>query len=201
MYRYIKRVMDMIGASVLLIVFCLPLIIIAGVLAITQKKVLFTQQRVGAAEKIFLIYKFQTMTSDKNKQGELLPDEERLTKFGSFLRKMSLDELPQLVNILKGDMSFIGPRPLLVSYLPLYNNVERKRHIEKPGLTGLAQVNGRNNISWKEKFRWDVLYIERLSFLQDLEIFLLTIKKVIGREDVSQQGHATTLPFEGHHLK
>lgn len=138
------------------------------------------------------------MISIEDIQDQRVSDEDRLTSIGSFLRKTSLDELPQLINILKGDMSFIGPRPLLVTYLSLYNSFERKRHNEKPGLTGLAQVSGRNNISWSKKFELDVFYVEHLSFRQDIRIFFMTIGKVLSRADVTLDGHATTYPFEGH---
>lgn len=201
MYRYMKRVIDIVGACVMLLLGCVPLFLISIGLIMTQKKILFVQTRVGQNNQLFSIYKFQTMTSKCDDQGDLLPDEERLTTFGSFLRQTSLDELPQLFNVLKGDMSFIGPRPLLVSYLPLYSPFECKRHLAKPGLTGLAQINGRNNISWRDKFKWDVLYVETISFHQDLKIFFLTIKKVLGRKDVSLDGQATTLPFGGHSTK
>lgn len=201
MYRYIKRGIDIVGSCVMLLLCCVPLLLIAIGLIMTQKKILFIQTRVGQNNQLFSIYKFLTMTSECDDQGNLLQDEERLTTFGSFLRKTSLDELPQLFNVLKGEMSFIGPRPLLVSYLPLYSPFECKRHLVKPGLTGLAQINGRNNISWRDKFKWDVLYVETISFHQDLKIFFLTIKKVLGRKDVSLDGQVTTLPFEGHSTK
>lgn len=198
MYKYVKRIIDMVGAIIFMIICLIPFSVISLVLYITQKKVFFIQERVGQNEKIFLIYKFQTMSSKTNNQGELLSDEERLTKIGIFLRRLSLDELPQILNILKGDMSFIGPRPLLSSYLPLYNNEERRRHEVKPGLTGLAQVKGRNNISWKAKFKWDIIYVQKMSFYQDVYIFFQTIKKVLTRADVTLEGHATTQPFRGH---
>ncbi|EUJ40208.1 undecaprenyl-phosphate galactose phosphotransferase [Listeria weihenstephanensis FSL R9-0317] len=143
----------------------------------TQRHVLYKQQRVGKADHVFWIYKFQTMTDARDEQGVLLPDEQRITKLGNFLRKTSLDELPQCWNILKGDMSFIGPRPLLVEYLALYSEEERRRHLVKPGMTGLAQMNGRNAISWQEKFVWDIRYVERLSIQQDIHILIRTIKK------------------------
>ncbi len=198
MYGYVKRGIDIIGAVCLLTVFLIPFLVIGCVLFITQKHILFRQQRAGKGERVFWIYKFQTMTDARNRNGDLLPDEERLTRFGQFLRQTSLDELPQFFNILKGDMSFIGPRPLLVSYLPLYSEVEKKRHLVLPGLTGLAQVNGRNAISWQEKFQLDVLYVERFSFRQDISLFFKTFKKVLGNKDISHAGYATTPPFEGH---
>nr|WP_088815952.1 MULTISPECIES: sugar transferase [Listeria] len=198
MYGYVKRGIDIVGATCLLVLCLIPLLVIGGVLFATQKQILFRQQRAGKGERVFLIYKFQTMTNARNLNGDLLPDEERVTRFGRFLRQTSLDELPQFFNILKGDMSFIGPRPLLVSYLPLYSEEEKKRHLVTPGLTGLAQVNGRNAISWQEKFRLDVLYVERFSFRQDITLFFQTFKKVLGSEGISRAGYVTTPPFEGH---
>jgi len=161
------------------------------------KPVIFKQKRPGLNEKIFTLYKFRTMTNEKDSSGNLLPDRDRLTKFGRFLRSTSLDELPELINILKGDMSFVGPRPLLVQYLPLYNEHQRKRHNVKPGLSGWAQVSGRNAISWEEKFDLDVEYVNKVSFLFDLKIFFLTIKKVIMREGINQEGEATMEYFKG----
>ncbi|MBC1459100.1 sugar transferase [Listeria newyorkensis] len=197
MYGHIKRVLDVIGACSCLLIFLVPLLLISLLLFATQRRVLYKQQRVGKAERIFWIYKFQTMTDARNIHGELLPDEERITKLGHFLRKTSLDELPQCWNILKGEMSFIGPRPLLVAYLELYSQEERKRHLVKPGLTGLAQMNGRNAISWQEKFAWDVRYVQGFSIQQDWHILLRTIKKVLLSEDIARDGYATTPPFEG----
>ena len=147
--------------------------------------VLFKQDRPGLNEKIFKMYKFRTMTDEKDKDGNLLPDAERLTKFGKFLRSTSLDEIPEFFNILRGDMSLIGPRPLLVEYLNYYTNDEKKRHNVRPGISGWAQVNGRNSLSWEEKFKYDIEYVEKLSFLFDFKIVLLTIKKVLKREDIS----------------
>ncbi|MBC1565092.1 sugar transferase [Listeria booriae] len=197
MYRHLKRVVDFIGACGCLIFLLIPGILISVMLLITQKKVFFKQSRVGENEHIFLIYKFQTMTDERDEFGDLLPDQFRITKLGQFLRKTSLDELPQCFNVLKGDMSFIGPRPLLVSYLEWYSEEEKKRHHVKPGMTGLAQVNGRNNISWKQKFEWDCLYVKRFSAKQDVQIFSQTIKKVLSSEDVAMSGYATTPLFEG----
>ena len=161
------------------------------------KPVIFKQKRPGLNEKIFEIYKFRTMTNQKDKNGNLLPDEERLKGVGKIIRSLSLDELPQLFNVLKGDMSFIGPRPLLIEYLPLYNKEQKKRHTVLPGITGLAQVNGRNAISWKKKFEYDVEYVEKLSFLLDLKIILLTIKKVLIKEGITKEGHVSTEKFKG----
>lgn len=159
--------------------------------------VLFKQKRPGLNGKIFTMYKFRTMTEERNENGLLLPDSERLTGFGKFLRSTSLDELPELFNILKGDMSFVGPRPLLVEYLPLYNEHQRRRHEVKPGLSGWAQVNGRNAISWEEKFNFDVEYVDKVSFFFDLKIMLLTIKKVFVREGINSATTATMEPFRG----
>lgn len=197
MYGHIKRVLDVIGACSCLLIFSVPLLLISLLLFATQRRVLYKQQRVGKAERIFWIYKFQTMTDARDIHGELLPDEERITKLGHFLRKTSLDELPQCWNILKGEMSFIGPRPLLVAYLELYSQEERRRHLVKPGLTGLAQMNGRNAISWQEKFAWDVRYVHGFSMQQDWYILRRTIKKVLLSEDIARDGYATTPPFEG----
>lgn len=148
-------------------------------------------------EKIFTLYKFRTMTDEKDKDGNLLPDNIRLTKFGKILRSTSLDELPELLNILKGDMSFVGPRPLLVEYLPLYNEKQKHRHDVRPGLTGLAQINGRNNLEWSRRFEMDLEYIEKVSFRFDLAIMYNTFKKVIKKEDVSQSGNVTVEKFKG----
>jgi len=158
---------------------------------------IFKQPRPGLNGKVFYVYKFRTMTNEKNEQGELLPDEVRLTSFGKLLRKLSLDELPQLWNVLKGDMSFVGPRPLLVEYLPLYNERQARRHEVRPGITGWAQVNGRNAISWDQKFEYDVWYVENQSLWLDFKILLLTIKKVFVSEGISQDGHATMPIFKG----
>jgi undecaprenyl phosphate N,N'-diacetylbacillosamine 1-phosphate transferase len=159
--------------------------------------VLFTQPRPGQNGKIFNIYKFRTMTDERDEQGELLSDEERLKGIGKTIRALSIDELPQLFNVLKGDMSIIGPRPLLVEYLPLYSEEQRRRHNVKPGITGWAQVNGRNAIGWKEKFALDCYYVDHISFLLDLKILLMTIKKVFMREDISASGHVTMEKFNG----
>ncbi len=159
--------------------------------------VLFTQNRPGMNEKVFKMYKFRTMTDERDSNGELLPDHVRLTKFGKFLRSTSLDELPELFNIFKGDMSVVGPRPLLIQYLELYNEHQKRRHEVRPGLSGLAQVNGRNAISWEEKFNLDVKYAERVSFVEDWKIILLTIKKVSVREGISSNSSETMEPFKG----
>lgn len=194
----IKRPMDFI-LSLIAIIVLLPVIIIVAILVRIKLggPVLFTQNRPGKNEKIFKLYKFRTMTSAKDKDGKLLPDEVRLTKFGKFLRSTSLDELPGLFNILKGHMSIVGPRPLLVQYLPLYNEEQKKRHLVRPGLTGLAQVNGRNAISWDEKFRFDVKYVEKITFIGDIKIIILTAFKVIRRKDINSNTSATMEFFEG----
>ncbi|MBC1228013.1 sugar transferase [Listeria booriae] len=197
MYRLIKPTLDILGACLFLLLFLIPILWISLLLYATQGRVFYKQQRVGKAERIFWIYKFQTMTDARDEHGELLPDEQRITKLGNLLRKTSLDELPQCWNVLKGDMSFIGPRPLLVAYLELYSEEERKRHHVKPGLTGLAQMNGRNAISWQEKFAWDVRYVNHLSMRQDVHILIRTVKKVLLSEGIARDGYATTPPFEG----
>ena len=158
---------------------------------------LFKQKRPGLNEKIFMMYKFRTMTDERDENGELLPDSVRLTKFGKFLRSTSLDELPELFNILKGDMSIIGPRPLLVQYLPLYNDHQKRRHEVRPGLSGLAQVSGRNAISWEEKFNLDVEYVDNVCFIGDWKIIFLTLKKVFIREGINSETAATMEPFKG----
>ncbi|PPB67893.1 undecaprenyl phosphate N,N'-diacetylbacillosamine 1-phosphate transferase [Campylobacter hyointestinalis] len=200
MYKlFFKRFFDFLGALVL-IVLTSPVMIIAF-FAIKRRlgsPVIFTQSRPGLNEKIFKIYKFRTMSDERDANGKLLSDEIRLGEFGARLRSLSIDELPQLFNVLKGDMSFIGPRPLLVEYLPLYNDAQRLRHSVRPGITGLAQVNGRNAISWSKKFEYDSFYASNLSFMLDLKIALLTIKKVIKKEGVSREGMATTQKFNGH---
>lgn len=190
--------MDFILSLIALIVLS-PVIVIIAILVRVKlgSPIIFKQQRPGLNEKIFTMYKFRTMTDERDANGELLPDSERLTKFGKFLRSTSLDELPELFNILKGDMSIVGPRPLLVQYLPLYNDFQRRRHEVRPGLTGLAQVNGRNAIDWEEKFFLDVRYVEKISFFLDLKIIFLTIKKVLVKEGINSKTSATTEPFKG----
>ena len=183
----IKRIVDLLLATFLLIILSwLLLIVYILVVCFLGTPGLFHQQRPGLHEKIFTVYKFRTMNDKRDEAGDLLPDHIRLTKFGQFLRKASLDELPQLFNVLKGDMSFIGPRPLLIEYLPLYNAHQKHRHKVRPGITGWAQVNGRNAISWDEKFRLDVWYVDHQSFWLDMKIFWLTAKKVFKREGISQ---------------
>lgn len=199
MYKhFFKRILDFIAALLLLILFS-PIMLWAAwrIRRELGSPVLFTQARPGLNAKIFKIYKFRTMSDERDKNGNLLPDELRLKGFGAKLRASSIDELPQLFNVLKGDMSFIGPRPLLVEYLPLYSPRQASRHSVRPGITGLAQVNGRNDISWAAKLEYDALYAENLSFLLDIKIALLTIKKVLKKEGVSKAGMATTEKFNG----
>lgn len=199
MYKnHFKRFFDFIIAFIGLI--CLsPIFIIVtiGLYIANQGKPFFFQARPGLHERIFNIIKFKTMNDKKDANGNLLPDADRLTPIGAFVRKTSLDEIPQLINVLMGDMSLIGPRPLLPQYLTLYNVVQRRRHKVRPGITGWAQVNGRNAISWQRKFELDVWYVDNLSFGLDLKIFLLTIKKVFVREGISQEGQATAEVFTG----
>lgn len=158
----------------------------------------FFQERPGKNGKIFKVIKFKTMTDERDAQGNLLPDADRLTPVGRFVRSTSIDELPQLINVLKGDMSLIGPRPLLVKYLPLYSPEQARRHEVRPGITGWAQCHGRNAISWKKKFELDVWYVDHISFMTDLKVIFLTIKKVVCREDINQEGEATMEEFDGH---
>ncbi|MBG9985125.1 sugar transferase [Aerococcaceae bacterium DSM 111022] len=196
--RYLKRPQDIVLSLVALIVLS-PVITIVALLVRTKlgSPILFTQERPGLNEEIFRMYKFRTMTDEKDGDGKLLPDAVRLTKFGKLLRATSLDELPELFNILKGDMSVIGPRPLLVQYLPLYNEFQKRRHEVRPGLSGLAQVNGRNAISWDDKFNLDVEYVDNVSFLEDWKIIFLTIKKVFVKEGISSDTAATMEAFTG----
>ncbi|HEF8220738.1 TPA: undecaprenyl phosphate N,N'-diacetylbacillosamine 1-phosphate transferase [Campylobacter jejuni] len=195
--KVFKRIFDFILALVLLVLFSLVILITALLLKITQGGVIFTQNRPGLDEKIFKIYKFKTMSDERDEKGELLSDELRLKAFGKIVRSLSLDELLQLFNVLKGDMSFVGPRPLLVEYLSLYNEEQKLRHKVRPGITGLAQVNGRNAISWQKKFELDVYYVKNISFLLDLKIMFLTALKVLKRSGVSKEGHVTTEKFNG----
>lgn len=196
--KYIKRWMDFVLSLVAVIVLS-PIILIVAVLVRVKlgSPVLFRQRRPGKDEKIFEMFKFRTMTDERDEQGKLLPDEKRLTKFGKFLRSTSLDELPELFNILKGDMSIIGPRPLLVEYLDLYNEEQRHRHDVRPGLSGLAQANGRNAISWEEKFKYDVEYVNHVTFLGDWKIILQTIWNVLKRDGINSDTAATMEKFEG----
>lgn len=184
-YKYIKRILDIIS-SLLAIIILSPLLGMLTVIGAFEMKgnPFFTQERPGKDEKIFKLVKFRTMTNAKDKDGNLLSDADRLTRYGKFLRNTSLDELPELFNILKGDMSVIGPRPLLVQYLPYYTEEERHRHDVRPGLTGWAQVNGRNNITWEEKFTWDVKYVNEMNLILDIKILFQTVFNVLKRDDV-----------------
>lgn len=198
--HFLKRILDF------LIVFCvlvtiwpiLLLLIIWLHFANKGAGVFFTQERPGKNSKIFKVIKFKTMTDECDANGDLLPDEQRLTKVGKFIRSTSVDELPQLINVLRGDMALIGPRPLLPQYLPLYNKEQARRHEVRPGITGWAQVNGRNAISWTKKFELDVWYVDHCSFSLDMQIAFATIRKVFIREGISREGEATTVPFNGH---
>lgn len=196
--RYIKRLMDFI-LSLIAIIILIPILLIVAILVRVKLggPVLFKQERPGLNEKIFMMYKFRTMTDESDENGELFPDSVRLTNFGRILRSTSLDELPGLFNIIKGDMSIIGPRPLLVQYLPLYNDLQKRRHDVRPGLSGLAQISGRNAISWEEKFSLDVEYVDNVSFIGDWKIILLTIKRVFVREGINSVTAATMEPFKG----
>lgn len=195
---FTKRLIDIIISLICLIILTPILIIVTLNLLIANKgKVFFVQKRPGRNEQIFMILKFKTMNDKRDKDNNLLSDAERLTKMGKFIRKTSLDEIPQLINVLKGDMSLIGPRPLLIEYLPLYNEKQKRRHSVKPGITGLAQVNGRNAISWEQKFEYDVQYVDELSFWGDMKILFLTFLKVFKSEGINQKGEATMQPFKG----
>jgi undecaprenyl phosphate N,N'-diacetylbacillosamine 1-phosphate transferase len=199
MYKsFIKRAIDFLFAFSVLIVLSPLLLIVAVLLWINNKgSIFFLQQRPGKNERLFKVIKFKTMNDRRNLQGNLLPDKVRLTSIGKFIRTTSLDELPQLINVLKGEMSLIGPRPLLPKYLPLYNEQQKRRHEVRPGITGWAQVNGRNTISWPQKFEYDIWYVNNYSFLVDFKIILLTLKKVVIREGITQEGSATISPFTG----
>lgn len=196
--KYGKRVLDLCLTVPACIVLSPVMAATAALVAVKLgRPVLFTQKRPGYQGKIFRMYKFRSMTDAKDENGHLLPDEERLTPFGEKLRSTSLDELPELINILKGDMSLVGPRPLLVQYLPLYNKRQNRRHDVKPGITGLAQINGRNSISWEDKFEYDVQYVETLSFIGDIRILFETVVKVLRREGINSENSATMEDFTG----
>ena len=197
-YKYIKRILDIIS-SLLAIILLSPLLGMLAVIGAFEMKgnPFFTQKRPGKDEKIFKLVKFRTMTDAKDENGELLSDAERLTKYGKFLRNTSLDELPELFNILKGNMSVIGPRPLLVKYLPRYNQHQHRRHEVRPGLSGWAQVNGRNAISWEDKFNYDVEYVDNYSIVMDIKILFMTILNVLKREGISSETSATMEEFMG----
>ncbi|MFP8643701.1 sugar transferase [Priestia aryabhattai] len=195
---FFKRFLDFILSLTAIIILSLVFFIVAILVRIKLgSPILFKQERPGLNGGIFIMYKFRTMTDEKDKKGNLLSDNKRLTRFGRFLRSTSLDELPELFNILKGDMSIIGPRPLLVQYLPLYNKHQKRRHEVRPGLSGLAQISGRNAISWEKKFDLDIEYVDNISFIGDFKIILLTIKKVLIREGINSETAATIEPFKG----
>ncbi len=196
--RFLKRIFDFLFAVIILLVLS-PIYLVVWVLLLIANdgKAFFYQLRPGKNEKIFKIVKFKSMNDKTGADGKLLPDHQRITKVGNFVRKSSLDELPQLWNVLKGDMSLIGPRPLLVAYLPRYTKEQRKRHKVRPGITGWAQVNGRNAISWEKKFKYDVWYVENRCFTLDVKIVLMTLKKVLKRADISAENHATMETFMG----
>lgn len=196
--RFVKRFIDF-TLSLLALIVLSPVLLLLAILVRTKlgNPVLFKQARPGLNEKVFTFYKFRTMTNETDESGKLLPDEKRLTRFGRIMRAFSLDELPQLFNILKGDMSIIGPRPLLVSYLTLYSDEQKLRHTVRPGLVGLAGVKGRNDQTWDDKFNHDIEYVKNLTFWLDCKIFFLAIYTVLNRRGVNQDGTATSLPFEG----
>jgi lipopolysaccharide/colanic/teichoic acid biosynthesis glycosyltransferase len=196
--RVIKPLIDFVVALIIFAALSPVFIIVVILLAIANDgKPFFFQPRPGRHEKIFKVIKFKTMNDRKDKDGNLLPDAERLTPVGKFIRKTSLDEIPQMLNVMKGDMSLIGPRPLLVEYLPLYNETQKRRHDVRPGITGWAQVNGRNAISWKQKFEYDVWYVENVSFALDFKIFFLTIRNILKSEGISSETSATMEKFKG----
>jgi len=194
--KYIKRPMDFF-LSLCAIIVLMPFLIIFTIIGsiVMKGNPFFTQERPGKDEKIFKLIKFRTMTCETDENGKPLPDEKRLTKYGKFLRSTSIDELPELINILKGDMSIVGPRPLLVKYLPLYNERQKHRHDVTPGLTGLAQINGRNSLTWEQKFEDDIKYIENITFFGDVKIIFLTVYKVFKRDGISQENNATMEDF------
>ena len=200
LYLKLKYSFD-IFFGILGFIITIPIIIITSLLVKIKlgSPIFFIQKRPGLKEKSFYLIKFRTMHNKKDKFGNLLNDEDRLTSFGRWLRETSIDELPTLINIIKGEMSFVGPRPLLIEYLNFYSEKERKRHDVKPGLTGLAQINGRNKISWKKKFEYDILYVNNISLILDLKIFLLTIIKVIKKEGINSKNNKNVEPFKGHY--
>jgi putative UDP-galactose phosphate transferase len=203
MYKnFIKPVIDFVLALVGFL-FLSPVFVMVtiGLFFANDGKPFFFQLRPGKDGKIFKIIKFKTMTDKKDENGNLLPDADRLTKIGSFVRKTSLDEIPQLLNVIKGDMSLVGPRPLLPKYLELYNDFQRRRNEVKPGITGWAQVNGRNSISWEKKFEYDVWYVDNVSFLLDIKILIMTVLKVVKSEGINEQGQATSNEFKGNNIE
>lgn len=201
MYKFFfKRLIDFVVSFFALAILVPLLLVVAIWLHFANKGAgaFFMQDRPGKDAKIFKVIKFKTMTDERDAEGKLLPDEQRLTKAGRLVRSLSIDELPQLINVLKGDMALIGPRPLLAKYLPLYSPEQYRRHEVRPGITGWAQVNGRNNISWAKKFELDVYYVDHCSLWLDLKIIFMTVQRVLGRKDISLEGEATTVPFNGH---
>lgn len=196
--KYIKRLLDF-TLSFLALIILSPVLLVTALLVRIKlgSPIIFHQERPGKSEKIFRLYKFRSMTDECDENGNLLPDDERLTRFGQILRSTSLDELPELLNILRGDMSIVGPRPLLVKYLPLYNEEQRHRHDVRPGLTGWAQANGRNAISWEEKFKLDVWYVQHISFWVDVKVIFMTVKKVFCRDGISSETSVTMEEFSG----
>ncbi len=201
MYKhFFKRLLDFQLSFIAIIVLFIPLSVVTIWLHFANKGAgaFFTQERPGLHSKIFKLIKFKTMTDDRDENGKLLPDEVRLTKFGKIIRRTSIDELPQLINVFKGDMALIGPRPLLPKYLPLYSQEQARRHDVRPGISGWAQCHGRNAISWSEKFKLDVWYVDNCSLLTDIKVIFITIKKVLIHEGISSSGEATTHPFNGH---
>ena len=195
--KFIKRMLDLLVSLSLIIVLAPVILLVALLLKCVLGAVLFRQERPGLNERIFTLYKFKTMSDERDENGNLLPDEFRLKPFGKVIRSLSLDELPQLFNVLKGDMSLIGPRPLLVKYLPLYNEAQKHRHDVRPGITGWAQVNGRNDISWEKKFELDLFYVKNCSFALDAKIALMTMVRVFQRSGISKSGNATIDEFNG----
>lgn len=196
--KYIKRILDFLLSAFVLIILAIPLIIVGLLIRIKLgSPIFFRQPRPGKNAKIFKIFKFRTMNNAKDESGNLLADNLRLTKFGKFIRSTSIDELPELINILKGDMSIVGPRPLLVEYLDLYNEEQKHRHDVRPGLTGLAQVNGRNSITWEEKFKYDIEYVKNVTFINDCKIILKTIQKVVQRDGINATETVTMEKFKG----
>lgn len=195
--KFIKRMLDLLVSLSLIIVLAPVILLVALLLKCVLGAVLFRQERPGLNERIFTLYKFKTMSDERDENGNLLPDEFRLKPFGKVIRSLSLDELPQLFNVLKGDMSLIGPRPLLVKYLPLYNEAQKHRHDVRPGITGWAQVNGRNDISWEKKFELDLFYVKNCSFALDAKIALMTMVRVFQRSGISKSGNATSDEFNG----
>lgn len=194
----LKRLVDIVFSSIaLLILLPIFIVLILVLYFLNCRPVFFTQARPGYGQHIFHIYKFRSMNDNRDEKGQLLPDAQRLTPFGKFIRKTSVDELPSLLNVLKGDLSLVGPRPLLVEYLPLYSPEQARRHTVKPGITGWAQVNGRNAISWQQKFELDTWYVDNQSFWLDIKIILLTIKKVFTQSDINEKGEATMTKFTG----